>query len=82
MKPQLAKAARAASLARLRKIVRQSLSELRRAGPKVSENRQTLVAQAIDALTDAKSATSLTTAKSFTRKAQGYVARLSRMGIT
>lgn len=82
MKPQLAKAARAPSLTRLRKIVRPSLTELRRAGPKGSKNRQTLVAQAIDALTDAKNATSLTTAKSFTRKAEGYVARLSRMGIT
>lgn len=82
MKPQLAKATRAPSLTRLRKIVRQSLTELRRAGPKGSKNRQTLVDQAIDALTDAKNAASLTTAKSFTRKAQGYVARLSRMGIT
>ena len=82
MKPRLAKAARAPSLKRIRTVARQSLAELRRAGPNGSENRQTLVSQAIDALTQAKNATSLTTAKLFTRKAQGYVARLSRMGIT
>jgi hypothetical protein len=82
MKPRLAKAARAPSLMRIRTIARQSLAELRRAGPNGSENRQSLVSQAIDALTQAKNATSLTTAKLFTRKAQGYVARLSRMGIT
>jgi len=82
MKPRLAKAARAPSLTRIRTIARQSLAELRRAGPNGSENRQSLVSQAIDALTQAKNATSLTTAKLFTRKAQGYVARLSRMGIT
>lgn len=82
MKPRLAKAARAPSLTRIRTVARQSLAELRRAGPNGSDNRQALVAQATDALTDAKNATSLTTAKLFTRKAQGYVARLSRMGIT
>jgi hypothetical protein len=82
MKPRLAKAARAPSLARIRTVARQSLAELRRAGPNGSDNRQTLVAQATDALTDAKNATSLTTAKLFTRKAQGHVSRLSRMGIT
>ena len=82
MKPRLAKAARAPSLTRIRTIARQSLAELRRAGPNGSENRQSLVSQAIDALTQAKNTTSLTTAKLFTRKAQGYVSRLSRMGIT
>jgi V8-like Glu-specific endopeptidase len=82
MKPRLAKAARAPFLTRIRTIARQSLAELRRAGPNGSDNRQSLVSQAIDALTQAKNASSLTTAKLFTRKAQGYVSRLSRMGIT
>jgi hypothetical protein len=82
IKPKLAKARRARSLSRLKKIVVPSLQELRRAGPRGSQDRQELVMQAIAALTGAKSSSSLTTAKRYTQEAHAIVNRISKMGIT
>lgn len=82
MKPKLAKSLRARSLSQLKKIATQTLQALRRAGPKATEDRQVLIAQAIAALSGVRSATSLTTAKTSAKQAQSLIARIERMGIT
>jgi V8-like Glu-specific endopeptidase len=82
MKPKLAKGIRARSLSQLKKIATQGLQALRRAGPKATEDRQVLIAPAITALTDVRSATSLATAKTSAKQAQTLIARIEKMGIT
>jgi V8-like Glu-specific endopeptidase len=82
MKPKLAKGIRARSLSQLKKIATESLKALRRAGPKATEDRQVLIAQAITALTDVRSATSLATAKTSAKQAQTLIGRIAKMGIT
>ena len=82
IRPKLAKGLRARSLSHLRNIATQSLQALRRAGRRTTEDRQALIAQAITALTDVKSATSLATAKASAKQAQTRIGQIAKMGIT
>jgi hypothetical protein len=82
MSPQLARAGRARSLSQLKKIVTPHLQALKRAAPKATAERQTLIAQAIEALTTATNSNSLGNAKKATKAAQRFLGQIRRMGIT
>jgi len=82
MSPQLARAGRARSLSQLKKIITPNRQALRRAAPKATAERQTLIAQAIEALTTATNANSLGAAKKATKAAQRFVGKIRKMGIT
>jgi hypothetical protein len=49
---------------------------------KATKDRQVLIAQAIAALPDVRSAPSLATAKTSAKKAQSFIAKIAKMGIT